>query len=110
MRIIVKRGRSHRWKGSTRAEPDHASALYLVSVAPNKKESMKKTFAYHKPGADGLAKITQLREAFSGLSDLIEAICPKSREASVALTNLETTAMWAIKAVVCNDPESEVTT
>lgn len=70
---------------------------------------MKKTFAYHKPGNGGLKKITELRELFSAVSDKIEALCPNSREKSVALTNLETTAMWAIKAVVCNDPESEVT-
>lgn len=69
---------------------------------------MKKTFAYHKPGAFGLEKITKLREAFSRLHDEIESLAPSSRERAVALTNLETTAMWAIKAVVCNDPESEV--
>lgn len=69
---------------------------------------MRKTFAYHKPGNDGLKKITTLRELFSQVADVIEAECPNSREKSVALTNLETTAMWAIKAVVCNDPESEV--
>lgn len=69
---------------------------------------MKKTFAYHKPSSDGLEKITKLREAFSQLHDMIEQTAPNSREKSVALTNLETTAMWAIKAVVCNDPESEV--
>lgn len=71
---------------------------------------MKKTYAYHKPSTDGIAKIATLREAFSSLHDLIESTAPNSREKSVALTNLETTAMWAIKAVVCNDPESEVTT
>lgn len=71
---------------------------------------MKKTYAYHKPGASGVEKIAQLREAFSQLHDKIEELAPNSRERSVALTNLETTAMWAIKAVVCNDPESEVTT
>lgn len=70
---------------------------------------MKKTYAYHKPGAGGLEKITKLREAFSQIHDTIEELAPNSRERSVALTNLETTAMWAIKAVVCNDPESEVT-
>lgn len=69
---------------------------------------MKKTYAYHKPGQSGLDKITTLRQAFSELHDKIEALAPKSREQSVALTQLETTAMWAIKAVVCNDPESEV--
>lgn len=69
---------------------------------------MKKTFAYHKPSAAGVEKIAALREAFSRLHDEIEQLAPNSREKSVALTNLETTAMWAIKAVVCNDPESVV--
>lgn len=67
-----------------------------------------KTYAYHKPGKDGLEKIAKLRKAFSDLHDLIETTAPNSREKSVCLTNLETTAMWGIKAVVCNDPESVV--
>lgn len=70
---------------------------------------MLKTFAYHKPSTAGLDKISKLREAFSTLYQQIEVLAPNSREKSVALTKLETTAMWAIKAVVCNDPESEVT-
>lgn len=69
---------------------------------------MMKTFAYHKPSDVGLEKITALREAFSDLHEKISAICPTSRERSVALTELETAAMWSVKAVVCNDPESEV--
>lgn len=71
---------------------------------------MRKTYAYHKPSDDGLAKITELRNAFSALEDQIEAIAPHSRERSVALTELQTAAMWAIKAVVVNDPASEVAT
>lgn len=70
---------------------------------------MLKTFAYHKPSEDGLAKINRLREMFSEVSNTINELCPNSRERSVALTELETTAMWAIKAVVCNDPKSEIT-
>lgn len=69
---------------------------------------MKKTYAYHKPSTEGIDKIAKLREAFSALDDLITELAPQSREKSVALTNLETTAMWAIKAVVCNDSKSEV--
>lgn len=65
-----------------------------------------KPFAYHKPSTDGMERITRLREAFSGLKRLIETTCPESRHRSVAITELETTAMWAIKAVVFNDPES----
>lgn len=70
---------------------------------------IKKTFAYHKPSAGGLAKITELRELFSYANEEIERLAPPNRERSVALTNLETTAMWAIKAVVRSDPESVVT-
>lgn len=68
----------------------------------------KKTFNYHKPSEEGLKKITELREAFSKISDLIETNCGNNRERAIAITNLETTAMWAIKAVVFNDPKSEV--
>lgn len=67
-----------------------------------------KPFAYHKPSDNGMIRITELREGFSRLKDTIEAKCPSSRERSVAITELETSAMWAIKAVVFNDPTSEV--
>lgn len=67
-----------------------------------------KPFAYHKPSPTGLDKINALREAFSQVKATIEQTCPTSRQMSVALTELETAAMWAIKAVVFNDPASEV--
>lgn len=67
-----------------------------------------KPFAYHKPSKEGMEKITHLREIFSTCKRVIELICPESRQRSVALTELETSAMWAIKAVVFNDPTSEV--
>ena len=67
-----------------------------------------KPFAYHKPSDDGFARITRLREAFSLVKRAIEDNCPESRQRSVAITELETAAMWAIKAVVFNDPKSEV--
>ncbi len=67
---------------------------------------IEKAFAYHKPSQDSLDKITTLREAFSALNALIETNSPHSRERSIAITELETSAMWAIKSVVSNDPES----
>lgn len=73
-------------------------------------KDIRKTYAYHKPSPEGVDKITHLRQAFSRVHDIVLELAPESRERSVALTNLETTAMWAIKAVVCNDPESEVQT
>lgn len=67
-----------------------------------------KPYAYHKPSDDGLAKINRLREFYSEGERLIREVCPPSRQQSVAITNNEQTAMWAIKAVVFNDPQSEV--
>lgn len=67
-----------------------------------------KPFAYHKPSDAGLARIIDLREAFSNVKQVIEANCPDSRQKSVAITELETAAMWAIKAVVFNNPSSKV--
>lgn len=67
-----------------------------------------KPFAYHKPSEDGFAKITLLRQGFTQVKKLIESTCPESRQRSVAITELETAAMWAIKAVVFNDPNSVV--
>lgn len=67
---------------------------------------VQKPYAYHKPGDEGLLKITQLRRCFSDADKLVKELCPASRERSVALTELETTAMWAIKAIVLNDPKS----
>lgn len=69
---------------------------------------IKKTYRYHKPSEDSILRIASLRKAFSDLHDCIEFTAPHSRERSVALTHLEDAAMWAIKAVVCNDPESVV--
>lgn len=68
---------------------------------------MLKTFQYHKPSEEGLKRISALREAFSLVLEAITTQAPPSRERSVAVTELETSAMWAIKAVVFNDPESE---
>ena len=67
-----------------------------------------KPYAYHRPSTDGLAKITELRELFSLVDRKVKEICPESRQRAVAITNNEQTAMWAIKAVVFNDPASEV--
>jgi hypothetical protein len=67
-----------------------------------------KPFAYHKPSEYGMQRITAIREAYSVVKAVIEDNCPPSRQLSVAITELETSAMWAIKAVVFNDPASEV--
>jgi|ERR1044071_561421 len=89
---------------------DNWAVEELLQVTEQELATMpiEKAFAYHKPSPDGLTKVNALREAFSAVKAAIETHCPESRQRSVALTELETAAMWAIKAVVFNDPQSEV--
>ena len=67
---------------------------------------IEKKFAFHTPSESGKIKVDTLRIAFSTLDKLIKDTAPPSRELSLALTELENAAMWAIKAVVLNDSAS----
>lgn len=69
---------------------------------------MNKTFAYVKPSAQSLGRIRSLRDVFAYVQTQVEGFAPASRERSVALTHLETAAMWAIKAITHNDPEAQI--
>lgn len=69
-----------------------------------------KPYAYHKPSTEGHEKITRLRELYSEVERTIKEVCPESRQRAVAITKNEEAAMWAIKAVVFNDPNSQVET
>lgn len=90
--------------------PQHGEKLCVLCGKPLSEPRIaslvSKTFAYHQPSLESGAKIRRIREQFTALQGLIEATCPVSRECSVALTELETAAMWAIKSIVANDPAS----
>lgn len=84
---------------------DHRTGQGQAQMPP---PHIDKPYAYHKPSTEGLEKITRLRTAFSEVEKLMKEVCPPSRHLSHAITCNETTAMWSIKAVVFNDPASEV--
>lgn len=48
--------------------------------------------------------VVQIKEAFEAVEALLG--CVKSREMSLALTNLEQASMWATKAVVLEDEKN----
>lgn len=73
----------------------------------NTQQPAGQSYLYHKPSESGLKATNELRKAFANLHEQVLALAPHSRERSVALTELETSAMWAIKAIVVNDPDSE---
>ena len=97
-------------------ETPNSTESGTINPAPIDSERAKQTqeagisraYAYHRPGANGLEKITSLRKAFSDLDALVKMSLPQCRERSEAITQLENAAMWAIKGVVLSDPESTV--
>jgi len=49
-----------------------------------------------------IEKMNKIRGEFKSLHDKINEEIPDSREKSVTLTNLEQSAMWALKAITHN--------
>lgn len=69
-------------------------------------EQQNRTYLHHKPSEQALEVIKMVRQAYTYLHDVVIGNAPPSRERSEAITCLETSAMWAIKAIVVNDPAS----
>lgn len=60
-------------------------------------------FTYHAPKPGQPEKYTRLRNAAKELALLIEETTPRSREQSLAMTNLEQAVMWANAAIARNE-------
>ena len=64
---------------------------------------LQKRFTYHNPKNDQPERYTAIRETARNFAELIVASSPKSREQSLALTNLEEAVMWANAAIARNE-------
>ncbi|MBU8567579.1 DUF7681 family protein [Virgibacillus pantothenticus] len=64
---------------------------------------IENNFSYHAPKEGQPEKYTAIREKAKELAYLIDEVCPNSREKSVALTNLETSIMWANASIARNE-------
>lgn len=62
-------------------------------------------FGYFKPSEEMLPVIQDVRDAYTALHKFILTL-PVSRQRAIAITELETSAMWAIKGLVLNDSGS----
>lgn len=62
-------------------------------------------FGYFKPDQSMLKPIQDTRDAYTFIHKFLLSQ-PASRERSIAITELETSCMWAIKGLVLNDPLS----
>ncbi len=56
-------------------------------------------FQHFVPDESKIPDIQIVRSAYKVILDCLYSHCPPSRERSVAITELETSAMWAIKSI-----------
>jgi hypothetical protein len=64
---------------------------------------IENNFSYHSPNNGQPVKYEALRNKAKELAYLIDELCPKSREKSLAMTKLEEAVMWANASVARNE-------
>jgi hypothetical protein len=65
-----------------------------------KQTEIENNFTYHKPMPNDLIKYEKLRKMAKELCELVNELCPDSREKSLAITNIEQSNMWANASIV----------
>lgn len=63
---------------------------------------LQESMTNHTPTESQIAKIEAVREAYKQVGAILIANVPASRERAVAITELETSLMWATKAIILN--------
>lgn len=58
-------------------------------------EEIDVRFSYHPPKGDQASRYENLRSSGKWLAQVIDKLCPDSREKSLALAKLEEAVMWA---------------
>jgi hypothetical protein len=64
-----------------------------------KPEELETRFTYHPPKGDQPQKYELIRASSRQLAELVEQLCPESREKALAITNIEQASMWANAAI-----------
>lgn len=63
---------------------------------------IENNFKYHSPKEGQPEKYVALREKAKEFAYLIDELCPRSREKSLAVTKLEEVTMWANASIARN--------
>jgi len=64
---------------------------------------IKNRFTYHSPKGDQPSRYEQIRGEAREFAELLDEVCPDSREKSLAMTMLETCVMWANASIARNE-------
>lgn len=66
-------------------------------------EDLENRFTYHAPKENQPMRYEEIRQRAKELAESLVALCPESRELSLALTNLEQAVMWANASIARNE-------
>ena len=69
-------------------------------------EEVKRSMTNVRPSDQGINSIEIFRDACKYVVECIFEHIPDCRERSLALTHLEETVMWGVKAICLNDPDA----
>lgn len=69
-------------------------------------EDVKRSLTNVRPSSGAIVSIETVREKAKEMVDVIFDLIPECRERSLALTHLEETVMWGVKAICLTDPEA----
>jgi len=64
---------------------------------------IEKNFTYHPPKEGQPERYAKIRAKAKEFAELLDAECPPSRELSLAMTELESSIMWANAAIARNE-------
>lgn len=65
-------------------------------------DDLKKRFTYHAPKEGQPQQYEAIRAKALEFAELLNELCPESREKSLAVTHLEESVMWANAAIARN--------
>ena len=82
--------------------------MKLYPLSPTDSDRLANDFTYHPPvHADQIVKFQLIRDKFHGVAEFLMVHCPRSRELSVALTQLELANFAANAAVARIEVEED---
>ena len=64
---------------------------------------LQNRFTYHAPKENQPVKYEAIRKNALEFAELIDSLCPDSREKSLAITALEEAVMWANSSIARNE-------